>query len=54
MPVTIETLRAEILPAPSPPGPPQGEPPASAGEVVDRIRWELRRDERHRGRRRAD
>lgn len=54
MPVSIQNLSAEILPAPSPAEPTQGEAPALEGERVDRMRRELGRDGRRRGRRRAD
>jgi hypothetical protein len=55
MPVRIEDISADIIPAPPPPsGPTQAEHPAQAGEMVDRIRRELGRDDHRTWRLRAD
>jgi hypothetical protein len=55
MPVRIQDISVDISPAPPPPSSPsQAEHPGQAGEMVDRIRLELGRDDRHRRRLRAD
>jgi hypothetical protein len=55
MPVRIQDITADILPAPPPPsGPTPVEAPGQAGEMVDRIRRELGRDDQRRWRLRAD